>query len=261
MYLVTDTVGFIKKLPHQVVEAFKATLEETVIADLILHVVDASVPEDMLGEMMGAVDDVLDEIGAGETNRLLVLNKADLIDPDEQRGCCSATAARCLISAQTGEGLDELRRRIEVSFSGGLEPVELLVPYERGRRASRSCTSSRATWSARTPPSGVRVRARVPAAVAEQLRRFDLNGRERRGRRLIVEFTRLHEDARAPEQAHEHDAGYDLFARESARIEPGARASVGTGIAVAIPEGMQGSCCRGRGLPHVTASRSSMRPG
>jgi dUTP pyrophosphatase len=57
---------------------------------------------------------------------------------------------------------------------------------------------------------------------------------------LIVEFTRLHEDARAPEQAHEHDAGYDLFARESARIEPGARAGVGTGIAVAIPDGHAG---------------------
>src|ERR687891_11331 len=75
-YLVTDTVGFIRKLPHQLVEAFKATLEETVNADLILHVADASVPEEELDEMMRAVDEVLEEIGAGEKPTLLVLNKA-----------------------------------------------------------------------------------------------------------------------------------------------------------------------------------------
>ena len=84
-YLLTDTVGFIRKLPHQLVEAFKATLEETAIADLILHVVDASAPEDVREEMMRAVDDVLEEIGAGARPRLLVLNKIDLLDEDERR--------------------------------------------------------------------------------------------------------------------------------------------------------------------------------
>ena len=84
-YLVTDTVGFIRKLPHQLVEAFKATLEETVNADLILHVADASVPEEELDEMTAAVDDVLEEIGAGAKPRLLVLNKIDQLDPDERR--------------------------------------------------------------------------------------------------------------------------------------------------------------------------------
>src|SRR6478736_3614896 len=83
-YLLTDTVGFIRKLPHQLVDAFGATLEETKLADLILHVVDASVPEDEMIEMLKAVDDVLDEIGAGEQPRLLVLNKADALD-DERR--------------------------------------------------------------------------------------------------------------------------------------------------------------------------------
>src|SRR5689334_19292617 len=79
-YLITDTVGFIRKLPHQLVDAFGATLEETRRADLLLHVVDASADEEELEAMTRAVDDVLDEIGAGERPRVLVLNKADAVD-------------------------------------------------------------------------------------------------------------------------------------------------------------------------------------
>src|SRR5918994_937417 len=84
-YLMTDTVGFIRKLPHQLVEAFSATLEEALGADLIVNVVDASVPEEEMHAMMAAVDDVLDETGAGETPRLLALNKVDLLDEDRRR--------------------------------------------------------------------------------------------------------------------------------------------------------------------------------
>src|SRR5829696_3235797 len=84
-YLLTDTVGFIRKLPHQLVDAFGATLEETRLADLVLHVVDASAPEDELLEMLRAVDGVLDEIGAHDTPRLLVLNKADALDDERRR--------------------------------------------------------------------------------------------------------------------------------------------------------------------------------
>src|SRR6187200_1243390 len=83
-YLLTDTVGFIEKLPHQLVEAFKATLEETVLADLILHVVDAAAPEERRVADMQAVDEVLDEIGAGDKPRLLVLNKADLLGEEDR---------------------------------------------------------------------------------------------------------------------------------------------------------------------------------
>jgi GTPase len=176
VYLVTDTVGFIRKLPHQVVEAFKATLEETVIADLILHVVDASVSEEELEQMTRAVDDVLEEIGAGETNRLLVLNKADLIEPAERDRLAQRHRGAVVISAQTGEGIDELRRRIELSFSAGLEPVELLVPYQEGGVISRLHELA-GDLEREDTADGVRVRARVPAAVAEQLRQFDLNGR------------------------------------------------------------------------------------
>src|SRR5436305_9587325 len=84
-YLLTDTVGFIRKLPHQLVDAFGATLEETRLADLIVHVADASVPEEELEAMLRAVDDVLEEIGAGERPRLLVLNKADMLDEERRR--------------------------------------------------------------------------------------------------------------------------------------------------------------------------------
>src|SRR5207253_8885747 len=83
-FLVTDTVGFIRKLPHQLVDAFGATLEETRLADLILHVVDASVGEEELLEMTAAVEDALHEIGAEEAPRLLVLGKADKVGDDRR---------------------------------------------------------------------------------------------------------------------------------------------------------------------------------
>src|SRR5262249_37198527 len=100
--LLTDTVGFIEKLPHQLVEAFKATLEETVLADLILHVVDAAAPEERRLADMGAVDEVLEEIGAGEKPRLLVLNKADLLSEDERGEVSMEHPEAVLVSALDG---------------------------------------------------------------------------------------------------------------------------------------------------------------
>src|SRR5438477_567494 len=84
-YLLIDTVGFIRKLPHQLVDAFAATLEETLRADLIVHVADASAPEDELLAMIDAVEEVLAEIGAGDKPRLLALNKVDLVDEERRR--------------------------------------------------------------------------------------------------------------------------------------------------------------------------------
>jgi GTP-binding protein HflX len=174
-YLVTDTVGFIRKLPHQLVDAFKATLEETVMADLILHVIDASVPEEMLEPMMQAVDEVLDEIGAGASTRLLVLNKADLLDADRREQLERRSRGALLVSAATGEGLDDLRHRIQLVFASDLTPVELVVPYEEGGVLSRLHEIA-GDLEREDTASGVRVRARVPAAIAERLRRFDANG-------------------------------------------------------------------------------------
>src|SRR3954471_9283794 len=99
-YLVTDTVGFIKKLPHQLVDAFSATLEEAMGADLIVHVADASVPEEDLAEMLAAVEEVLDEVGAAERPRLLVLNKADLLDDERGRELSFRHRGALQVSAQ-----------------------------------------------------------------------------------------------------------------------------------------------------------------
>jgi GTP-binding protein HflX len=161
--LLTDTVGFIEKLPHQLVEAFKATLEETVLADLILHVVDSSAPEERRIADMQAVDEVLEEIGAGEKPRLLVFNKVDLLSEEEQRESELDHPEAVLISAQEGRGLDELRERIEAAFEETLTEVELLIPYSQGGRLSE--LHEVAGDLERTDrEDGVLVHAKVPAA-------------------------------------------------------------------------------------------------
>jgi GTP-binding protein HflX len=176
-FLVTDTVGFIRKLPHQLVDAFKATLEETRLADLVVHVVDGSEPEALRAEAIAAVDSVLGEIGAGERPRLLVLNKLDLLDPDERRDLLLGTPEAVGISAATGEGLDELRDRIETAFDETLREVELLVPYSEG--GSLSEIHELAGDLERTEGAeGVLVRARIPAALAHRFERFSVNGAE-----------------------------------------------------------------------------------
>ncbi|MBS1843721.1 MAG: GTPase HflX [Actinobacteria bacterium] len=168
-YLLTDTVGFIEKLPHQLVEAFKATLEETTLADLVVHVVDASETEERRILDMHAVDEVLDEIGAGDKPRLLVLNKADLLSEDEVHEVTLAHPDAVLVSALAGQGLEELRERIEQAFAETLTEVELLIPYNQGGRLHE--LHEVAGELERTDgPDGVRVHARVPSA---ELHRFD----------------------------------------------------------------------------------------
>jgi GTP-binding protein HflX len=132
-YLVTDTVGFIRRLPHQLVEGFAATLEETLSADLVLHVADASAPDARLDEMIAAVESVLGEIGAGSLPLELVLNKIDAVDPLGRRRLTNRYPHAVQISALSGEGLPELRQRIADRFSDRLRSVRLLVPYEDGR--------------------------------------------------------------------------------------------------------------------------------
>jgi GTPase len=168
-YLLTDTVGFIEKLPHQLVEAFKATLEETVLADLILHVVDASEPEQRRLLDIKAVDEVLEEIGAGEKPRLLVLNKADLLGEDERDEVRIAHPDATLVSATGGEGLDGLRERVEAAFEETLAEVELLVPYSQGGRL-HELHEVAGDLTRTEREDGVLVRARVPVA---ELHRFD----------------------------------------------------------------------------------------
>ena len=174
-YLVTDTVGFIRKLPHQLVDAFGATLEETCLADLLLHVVDASVPEEELLAMTRAVQDVLIEIGASEVPQLLVLSKADLIDDDRRSELARRHPEAVVVSAQAGEGVDALVARIEDEFARRLTDLELLIPYEEGGRLAELHELSRDLEREDTG-EGVRIRVRLPAPVAARYAQFARNG-------------------------------------------------------------------------------------
>jgi GTPase len=174
-YLLTDTVGFIRKLPHQLVEAFSATLEEALGADLIVHVADASVPEHDLHEMLAAVDDALEEIGAGGRPRLLALNKIDLLDAERRRELSFRFPGAIQVSGEAAEGLERLGEAIESRFLATLRPMELLVPYEEG--GSLSALHELAGELEREDTAeGVRVRARVPAAAAQRFERFAQDG-------------------------------------------------------------------------------------
>ena len=177
-FLLTDTVGFIRKLPHQLVEAFKATLEETVRADLLLHVIDGSQPEEDIAASIEAVDAVLEEIGAGEKPRLIVLNKLDLVPDDERGDLLLAHRGAVAVSAATGEGLEELREEVARTIRERLTEVELLVPFEHGDRLSE--LHEVAGDLERTDRAdGVHVRALVPPELAERFGEFAVNGRSR----------------------------------------------------------------------------------
>jgi GTP-binding protein HflX len=173
-YLVTDTVGFIRKLPHQLVDAFGATLEETRRADLILHVVDASVDEEELSSMTRAVDDVLHEIAADEAPRLLVLAKADRIDDERRVELAHRHPGALLVSATTGEGIPALIDRVEVEFARRLLEVELLVPYEEGGRLAELHELA-GDLEREDTPDGVRVSVRLPPSIAARYAPFALS--------------------------------------------------------------------------------------
>ena len=171
-YLVTDTVGFIRRLPTQLVEGFAATLEETLVADLILHVADASLPEERLRETIAAVHSVLAEIDADDIPLELVLNKVDLLDPLAQRRIAHAFPRALQISASTGEGLDALKARLSELFSGRFEDVRLLVPYSDGRALAELYDLGAPIAERRDTPEGVRVRARLPKQEIPRFARF-----------------------------------------------------------------------------------------
>jgi len=161
-YLVTDTVGFIRRLPHQLVEGFAATLEETVDADLVLHVADASSTDERLEETTAAVDSVLAEIGAGELPVELVLNKIDAVDPLRRRRLANRYPGALQISARDGEGLDGLRERVAERFGERLRHVRLLIPYEDGRVLAELYELGAPIAERLDTPEGVVVIAQLP---------------------------------------------------------------------------------------------------
>jgi len=145
-FILTDTVGFIRKLPHQLVAAFKATLEELEEADVLLHVVDASHPG--LDEQMEAVESLLGELELGDRPTIVALNKVDRLAADAALDALVDRFDGVAVSARTGEGMDALLDRIERALRPGVERVSLRIPYregtalaqcyERGRVLSRS---------------------------------------------------------------------------------------------------------------------------
>jgi GTPase len=168
-YLVTDTVGFIRRLPHQLVEGFAATLEETLVADMVLHVVDASAPDEELDRQVKAVEDVLAEIGAADLPLELVLNKVDLVDEVGRRRLANRFPGAPQVSAATGEGLERLRARLAQHFGSRWELVRLLVPYDAGSRLSELYSLGAPIEEREDTPDGVLVVARLPR---RELQRF-----------------------------------------------------------------------------------------
>jgi len=168
-YLVTDTVGFIRRLPTQLVEGFAATLEETLVADLLLHVIDATSPDDRLEAQIAAVDSVLHNIGADELPRELVVNKIDAVDPLRARRLSNRFPESLRVSALTGIGIEDLRARVAERFAERFEPVRLLLPYEEGGKLAELYALGAPIEEREDHPEGVLVRARLPR---RELRRF-----------------------------------------------------------------------------------------
>jgi len=161
-YLVTDTVGFIRRLPHHLVEGFAATLEETLVADVILHVVDASAGDDEQDRQLDAVGDVLHEIGAAELPRVVVVNKIDRVHPLGRRRLANRFPDAPQVSARTGEGLDTLRAELARRFEDRWERVRLLVPYDQGGRLAELYALGTPIEEREDTEDGVLVVARLP---------------------------------------------------------------------------------------------------
>jgi GTPase len=166
---LTDTVGFVRHLPHQLVEAFRSTLEETADADLILHVVDGSDPDPEA--QITAVRDVLAEIGAAEVPELVVINKSDAADPIVVERLRHREKNCVLISARTGAGLDELRDVLEEALPHRDREVRALVPYSRGDLVARAHEEGEVTRVGHGA-DGTELEARVPPALAAELEQF-----------------------------------------------------------------------------------------
>ena len=171
LYTLTDTVGFIRHLPHDLVEAFASTLEESTYADLLVHVVDGSDP-DPIGQI-NAVRAVLADIGAAEIAELIVINKVDRAAAETLRVLRASYPDAAFISARTGEGLDQLRNTIESLLPRPEIEIRALVPYERGDLVNRIHQTGE-FLATEHRADGTLVAARVSPALAAELAPYEL---------------------------------------------------------------------------------------
>jgi len=173
-FILIDTVGFVSKLPHSLVQAFKATLEEVNYADLLLHVTDASYDERDFH--IDVTESVLKEIGAGSKERILVYNKVDLLDNDPETVNTLLRSDVCetvCVSAKRGDGIDGLLELIKEKLFADRVRAKLLIPYDKGEVVSRLCEKA-AVFSTEYTESGTLIDAEMSAADAGRYREYML---------------------------------------------------------------------------------------
>src|SRR3984957_14035912 len=168
-FTLTDTVGFVRHLPHQLVEAFRSTLEEVAEADLILHVVDGSDADPQA--QISAVREVLAEIGARDVPELIVINKADAADPIVVDALRRQEPRSLVVSARTGEGLDVLAGTVEAALPQWDREVSAVVPYVRGDLVARAHQEGE-VLALRHCAAGTELTARVPPGLAAEIDRI-----------------------------------------------------------------------------------------
>ncbi len=167
LYTLSDTVGFVRHLPHQLVEAFRSTLEEVAEADLVLHVVDVSHP-DPEGQISAVRHVFADIPGAMDVPEVIVLNKADVADPAVVARLRSREVHSVVVSAHTGEGIDELLALIADQLPRPGVAVDVVIPYDRGDLVNRVHTEGEIEAEQHTE-RGTALRAKVDAALAAEL--------------------------------------------------------------------------------------------
>src|SRR5580658_2179856 len=172
-YTLTDTVGFVRHLPHQLVDAFRSTLEEVADADLILHVVDGSDADPR--SQLAAVREVLAEVGAAKVPELVVINKADAADSIELEGLQLSERQSVIVSAATGEGIDKLMAEIERLLPRSQREVSVVIPYDRGDLVARAHDEGE-VLTVHHGGEGTELTARVPLGLAAALDKFAASG-------------------------------------------------------------------------------------
>jgi GTP-binding protein HflX len=172
--VLSDTVGFVRRLPHQLVEAFRSTLEEVVEADLLLHVVDASAVD--VAERIAAVDTVLHEIEADDVPRLLAWTKTDIADVDDVKQLLAQYPGSVALSATTGDGIPELLTAIGDRLRALARVTEFVVPYERGDVLAALHRAGEVLVEVHDE-AGTRVRARLPETAVGRFAEFATTSR------------------------------------------------------------------------------------